>query len=334
MNEVSKIKFGYRMKALSFLNYQFSISLLVFSFLALAFLSSCNQDKLKTDASGVFESDEVIVSAEQSGKILALPIKEGDIIPKGNVVGNIDISNIELQKQQVQATIQALKQKTTNPTPQIELVKKQLTVQEVQLAQQLREKTRTENLLKADAATQKQLDDINSQIDQLQKQIAVSKQQIVLDNSNISTQNRTIFSEKDPLEKSVAQIQDQINKGQIINPISGTVLTKYALEGEMTTVGKAIYKIANLDTITLRGYITGSQLSNVKLGQQVKVYIDSGTKNYKEYSGQISWISDKSEFTPKTIQTKDERANLVYAVKIRVKNDGYIKLGMYGEVKL
>ncbi|HEX9509718.1 MAG TPA: HlyD family efflux transporter periplasmic adaptor subunit [Puia sp.] len=296
--------------------------------------SSCNQNKLNTDASGVFESDEVIVSAEQNGKILSLPIKEGDTLPKGAIAGNIDMSNIVLQKQQVQATIQALRQKTTNPQPQISLVKKQLAVQQSQLAQQLREKTRTENLLKADAATQKQLDDINSQIDQLQKQIAVSEQQIALDNSNIATQNRTVFSEQNPLEKSVAQIQDQINKGQIVNPISGTVLTKYALEGEMTVTGKAIYKIANLDTLTLRAYITGSQLTTVKLGQPVKVYTDLGDKNYKEYAGQVSWISDKSEFTPKTIQTKDERANLVYAVKIRVKNDGYLKIGMYGEVKL
>jgi HlyD family secretion protein len=310
-----------------------SIRILVFSFSLLVFLSSCTNNKLQTDASGVFESDEVIVSSEQSGKILFLPIKEGDTISKGKIVGNIDISNIELQKAQVQATIKALHDKTTNPVPQVDLVKKQLAVQESQLAQQLREKTRTENLLKADAATQKQLDDINSSIDQLQKQIAVSRQQIALDNSNISTQNRSIFSEKDPLEKSVAQIQDQINKGQIVNPITGTVLVKYALEGEMTTIGKALYKIANVDTITLRAYITGSQLSNVKLGQQVKVYIDSGAKNYKEYQGTVSWISDKSEFTPKTIQTKDERANLVYAVKIRVKNDGYIKIGMYGEVK-
>ncbi|MBS1915598.1 MAG: HlyD family efflux transporter periplasmic adaptor subunit [Bacteroidetes bacterium] len=314
-------------------NYQLSIPVLVFTFSSLVFLLSCNQNKLKTDASGVFESDEVIVSAEQNGKILSFTIKEGDTISKGKTVGNIDISNIELQKAQVQATIQALRDKTTNPAPQIDLVKKQLAVQESQLAQQEREKARTENLLKADAATQKQLDDINSAIDQLQKQIAVSKQQIALDNSNISTQNRSIFSEKDPLEKSVAQIQDQINKGQIINPVSGTVLVKYALEGEMATIGKALYKIANVDTITLRAYITGSQLSDVKLGQQVKVYIDSGAKNYKEYPGNISWISDKSEFTPKTIQTKDERANLVYAVKIRVKNDGYIKIGMYGEVK-
>jgi len=295
--------------------------------------ASCNQNRLETDASGVFESDEVVVSSEQNGKILSFPIKEGDTLRKGAIAGNIDMSNIILQKQQVQATIRALHEKTTNPQPQIALVKRQLAVQQSQLAQQMRERTRTENLLKADAATQKQLDDINSQIDQLQKQIAVSEQQIALDNSNIATQNRTVFSEKDPLEKSVAQIQDQIDKGQIVNPLSGTVLVKYALEGEMTVTGKALYKIANLDTLTLRAYITGSQLTGVKLGQAVKVYTDQGSKQYREYAGLVSWISDKSEFTPKTIQTKDERANLVYAVKIRVKNDGYLKLGMYGEVK-
>ncbi len=298
-----------------------------------ALATSCHDNRPDTDASGVFESDEVIVSAEQTGKLLSFPIKEGDTLRKGTLVGNIDVSNVILQKEQMQASIQALRQKTTNPRPQMELVRRQLEVQESQLAQQQREKIRTENLLKADAATQKQLDDINAQIDQLNKQIAVSRQQIALDNSNIATQNRTIFSEQDPMEKSVATIQDQINKGQIINPLTGTVLTKYALEGEMTTTGKALYKIANIDTLTLRAYITGAQLTAVKLNQSVKVYTDDGAKNYRQYAGQVYWISDKSEFTPKTIQTKDERANLVYAIKIRVKNDGFLKIGMYGEVK-
>jgi HlyD family secretion protein len=296
-------------------------------------LAACQQHKIVTDASGVFESDEVIVSAEQSGQILSFQIQEGDTLARGAVVGNIDMSNTVLQKQQVQATITALREKTTNPLPQTELVKKQLAVQESQLAQQLRERARTENLLKADAATQKQLDDINSMIDQLEKQIAVSKQQIALDDSNIATQNRTIYSEQAPLEKSVAQYQDQIDKGRIVNPIRGTVLTKYALQGEMTTMGKALYKIADLDTLTLRAYVTGSQLTMVKMGQACKVYSDEGSSQYREYPGQVYWISDKSEFTPKTIQTRDERANLVYAVKIRVKNDGFLKLGMYGEVK-
>jgi HlyD family secretion protein len=296
-------------------------------------LAACNQHKIDTDASGVFESDEVIVSAEQNGKLLSFPIQEGDTLSKGAMVGNIDMSNMMLQKQQVQATIAALRDKTTNPKPQMELVQRQLAVEEAQLAQQLREKSRTENLLKADAATQKQLDDINSAIDVLQRQIAVSKQQIALDNSNIATQNRTIYSEQAPLEKSAAQVQDNINKGQVINPIKGTVLTKYALQGEMTTMGKALYKIANLDTVILRAYVTGSQLTQVKLNQTVKVYSDQGSDQYRQYTGSVYWISDKSEFTPKTIQTRDERANLVYAVKIHVKNDGFLKLGMYGEVK-
>lgn len=296
------------------------------------FLCSCNQNKLKTDASGVFESDEVIVSAEQSGKILSFPIKEGDQLNKGVIVGKIDVSNTILQKQQVQATIKSLREKTTNPKPEIELIKKQQAVQESQLAQQLREKKRIENLLKSDAATQKQLDDINAIIDQLQKQIIVLKQQIAVDQSNITTRNKSILSEQNPLEKSIEQIQDQINKGQIVNPIRGTVLTKYALEGEITAIGKALYKIANLDTLTLRAYLTESQLTAVKLHQQVKVYTDDGAKNYKEYAGRVVWISEKSEFTPKTIQTRDERANLVYAIKVRVKNNGYLKLGMYGEI--
>jgi len=306
-----------------------SLPILLITLLA----ASCHDNRPDTDASGVFESDEVIVSAEATGKLLSFPVREGDTLRKGTIVGNIDINNIILQKQQVQASIQALRQKTTNPRPQIELVRRQLAVQESQLAQQQREKTRTENLLKADAATQKQLDDINAQIDQLQKQIAVSRQQIALDNSNIATQNRTVFSEQDPMEKNVAMIQDQIDKGRIINPLTGTVLTRYALEGEMTSTGKALYKIANLDTLTLRAYVTGAQLTSIRLNQSVTVYTDDGAKHYKQYTGRIYWISDKSEFTPKTIQTKDERANLVYAVKISVKNDGYLKIGMYGEVK-
>lgn len=296
-------------------------------------LTACNSHKLQTDASGVFESDEVIVSAEQNGKILSFGIQEGDSLTRGQVIGQIDVKGIELQKEQVQATITALAQKTTNPTPQTLLVQRQLDVTKAQLAQQYRERTRTQNLLKADAATQKQLDDINAQIDQLEKQAGVFEQQLRLDQSNIATQNRTVYAEKNPLEKSAAQYQDQIDKGQIVNPLSGTVLTKYAMAGEMATTGKALYKIANLDTITLRAYITGAQLTGVRLGQTVQVYADKGTGEYRQYSGAVSWISDKAEFTPKTIQTRDERANLVYAVKIRVKNDGLLKLGMYGEVK-
>lgn len=300
----------------------------------LLLLSSCSQQANEYDASGNFEADEVIVSSQQNGQLLSFTVREGDTLSAGAVVGKIDVSGVTLQKEQVQASIESLHQKTIDPAPQLELVNKQLTVQVAQLDQQLREKTRTENLVKADAATQKQLDDINSAIDQLQKQINVTRQQLSVQLTNIANQNRSVLSEKPPMEKSVAQFEDQIRKGIIVNPIKGTVLTRYALEGEMTTVGKALYKIANLDTIFLKAYITGTQLSQIKLGQLVTARIDAGNKSFKQYQGIITWISDKSEFTPKTIQTKDERANLVYAIKVRIKNDGYLKIGMYGEVKL
>jgi HlyD family secretion protein len=294
-------------------------------------LNSCTK-KIDYDASGHFEANEVIVSAEQNGVLLSYEVKEGDELKAGEVVGQIDVHTAELKKEQVEATISALSQKTTNPSDQAELIKRQLAVQQSQLDQQLRERTRTENLVKADAATQKQLDDIKAAIDQLKKQIAVTKQQLELTTYNTSNQNRSILSERKPLEKSAAEIQAQIDKGEIINPIDGTVLVDYALKGELQVVGKPLYKIANIDTLDLRAYITGTQLPRIKIGQQVKVRIDSGKDSYKEYPGTITWISEKSEFTPKTIQTKDERANLVYAIKVRVKNDGYLKIGMYGEV--
>lgn len=296
-------------------------------------LSSCSNGNGKYDASGTFEANEVIVSSELSGKILSLPIEEGQVLVKDSVVGIVDAANISLQKEQVEANIQALSEKTADVSPQVKLLENQLAVQQSQLTNLLHEQTRIQNLLKQDAATGKQLDDINAQIDIAQKSLAVTQQQINVQRNNISTQNRSILSEGKPLQKRVAQLEDQLKRANIINPVNGTVITKYAEEGEITSAGKALYKIADLSIMTLRAYISGSQLSRVKLGQNVKVLVDDGEKKYKELTGSISWIADKAEFTPKTIQTKDERANLVYAVKIRVKNDGYLKIGMYGEVK-
>jgi len=247
-------------------------------------------------------------------------------------VGQIDVKIVELQKAQTEASIAALSEKTVAPSDQAELVRRQLEVQKSQLSQQLREKTRTENLVKADAATRKQLDDINAAIDQMKKQIAVLEQQLKLNTYNTNTQNRSILSEKVPMEKAAAQLQEQINKGQIINPTNGTVLANYALQGEMQVVGKPLYKIANTETLDLKAYVSGIQLLQIKVGQYVTVRIDDGKDGYKKYQGTINWISSKSEFTPKTIQTKNERANLVYAIKVTVKNDGYLKIGMYGEV--
>jgi HlyD family secretion protein len=294
----------------------------------LLLLASCAGKKDEGDASGYFEADEVIVSAQQNGQLLSFIVKEGDTLHKGAVVGQIDVTGITLQKEQVKASIMALGEKTADVQPQLVLVKKQLAVQEAQMKQLLHEQQRTINLVKADAATPKQLDDINAQVDQLQQSMNVTKQQLTVSSTNVATQNRSVLSEKTPLERAMAQYDDQIRKGVIVNPLSGTVLARYALEGEMTATGKALYKIADLDTLTLKAYITGGQLPLIKLGQTVQVTTDT-----KTYKGVIYQVADKSEFTPKSIQTKDERANLVYAIKIRVPNDGYLKIGMYATTK-
>jgi len=298
------------------------------------FIQSCGNKKEIYDASGSFEADEVVVSSELGGQLLQFNVNEGDSLAQGQIVGVIDSTNLALQKAQVKATIQSLSEKTNNVQPQIELLQNQLAVQQSQLKNLLHEKERIERLIKADAATGKQMDDINSQIDVTRKQMAVTQQQINVQKTNTATQNRSILSEAGPLQKQVAQVEENISKTKIVNPISGTVITKFAEQGEITSPGKALYKIADLSTLNLRAYVTGAQLSQIKLGQQVKVLVDDGAKDYRSYNGTITWISDKAEFTPKTIQTKEERANLVYAVKIKVKNDGYLKIGMYGEVQL
>ncbi|MEP7277745.1 MAG: HlyD family efflux transporter periplasmic adaptor subunit [Bacteroidota bacterium] len=294
--------------------------------------ASCNTGNNDYDASGNFEADEVIVSAEQNGVLLSFTIHEGDTVQAGAVVGQIDTTIPALQREQAQASIQALQQKTSSVAEQNNLVRKQLVVMEAQLAQQVKEKARVGNLVNEDAATRKQLDDITAQVDQMQKQIAVSRQQINVNISNSNTQNKSILSEKSPLQKIVAQYQEQVKRGRVVNPVTGIVLTKYALRGEMAITGKPLYKIANTDTLTLKAYISGIDLAQVKTGQPVRVRIDQEKKEYKNYPGTIYWISSKSEFTPKTIQTKDERINLVYAIKVRVKNDGFLKIGMYGEL--
>lgn len=289
--------------------------------------------KNKFDATGTFETTEVIVSAELSGKIQSLTIREGDTVSQNKVVGLVDAENIALQKAQVEASIEALGQKTADVSPQVQLLTNQLAVQQSRLNNLLHERTRIENLLKQDAATGKQLDDINAQIDVAKREMTVTQQQINVQRSNVSTQNRGILSEGKPLQKRVEQLNDQLQRSNIVNPINGTVIAKYAEAGEITSAGKALYKIADMNEMILRAYITGGQLSQVKLGQPVKVLVDDGDEKYKEYSGTITWIADKAEFTPKTIQTKEERANLVYATKISVKNDGFLKIGMYGEVQ-
>lgn len=300
----------------------FSISIL---------LLSCKENK-DFDAAGNFEADEVIVSAQQNGTILTFDVTEGQRLEKNQVVGQIDVQAQRLQKEQTQATISALQQKTVTPKAQIEVVRKQMAAQQVQMDQLQHEKKRIQNLVNADAAPRKQLDDIIASINQLNSQMAATRAQVELYQTNAATQNRSILSERAPIERSAAVIQNQIEKGQIMNPLAGTVLTKYAMAGEMATPGRPLYKIANIDTLNLKAYVTGQQLPQLKIGQTATARIDDGKGGYKNYPGVISWISDKAEFTPKTIQTKKERENLVYAIKVRVNNDGFLKIGMYGEV--
>ena len=298
---------------------------------ALAALIACNH-KNNFDASGNFIADEVIVSAQQNGQLISYNVQEGQTLTEGQKVGQINTEVLQLQKQQVEATIATLKNKTLNPDDQAALIRSQYEVQKAQLEQQQHELSRVKQLVAGGAATQKQLDDLTAIVSQLQKQLAVTQNQLKASLTNINTQNNSILSQEVPLQKNAEAVQAQINQGEIINPTTGTVLVNYALKGEMQTYGKPLYKIANTDTLTLKAYITGNQLPQVKLGQAVTVHTDAAEGEQHTYKGEITYIASKAEFTPKTIQTKDERANLVYAIKVKVKNDGYIKIGMYGEV--
>ena len=281
-------------------------------------LFSCMQNESAFDATGSFEADETIISSEAAGKIIKLEIKEGQLLEAGQVVGNIDSTQLYLRKKQLEYSISAVLARQPDANSQLSTINEQLTTA-------TKEKQRVENLLKADAATQKQLDDLNAQIELLKKQYDALQK-------SLSITTRSLQSETLPLKAQLEQVVDQLKKSKIINPKAGTIITQYAMPDEVVNPGKALYKLADLSTITLRVYISGTQLSEVKLGQGVKIKVDSGEKEFKEYTGQITWVSDKAEFTPKTIQTKEERANLVYAMKVSVKNDGYLKLGMYGEI--
>lgn len=282
-------------------------------------LASCHRNKSDFDASGTFEAEETIISAETTGTIKQFNIDEGQIVQTGQLIGYIDSTQLYLRKKQLEAQQRAALSRRPDVDKQIAALQEQLKAAE-------REKGRVTNLLKADAATQKQLDDANTQIEVIKKQIAATE-------SSLEITNQSIDKETVPLQIQIEQLNDQLEKCQIINPLNGTVLTKYAEPNEMAAPGKALYKVADLSTIVLRAYITGDQLSKLKLNQTVSVFADDGKENYKQYKGVLSWISSQAEFTPKTIQTKEERANLVYATKIRVKNDGLLKLGMYAEVK-
>lgn len=288
--------------------------------IAVMALSACKSKEAPYDASGTFEAVETIVAAEANGTIKELNLEEGQILKVGQVVGAIDSVQLFLKKKQLQAQIGAVLSRKPN-------VASQTAALYVQLQQAQHERQRTANLLKADAATPKQLDDVTAQVNVIKKQIAAQQ-------STLSINTSSLNEEAVPLQVQIEQLNDQLKKCKIVNEVNGTVLTKYAETKESTMVGKPLYKIAELNVIILRAYLTSIQLQKVKLGQPVKILVDEDKDMYKTYEGTLEWISSKAEFTPKTIQTKDERANLVYAVKVRVKNDGYLKIGMYADLKL
>ncbi len=284
--------------------------------MGIALLSSCSSGKDKPDAYGSFETTEVTISSLANGKIMLFDVEEGQLLDSGQLVGYIDTTDLHLKK------LQIMEQKNATGSRKEDLMS-QIAVQEQNRENILIEKNRVIRLLKDGAATQKQLDDINSSLNLIEKQIV-----------SIKTQFKGIEDQISSTEQQIAQVCESIKNARIVNPIKGTVLTKFAENNEVTTFGKPLYKIADLREMQLRVYISGVQLPHIKIGEKVEVRIDKDEKTNSTLEGVVGWISQTAEFTPKTIQTKEERVNLVYAVKVRVLNDGSLKIGMPGEIKL
>ena len=282
-------------------------------------LGACTSQEEQYDASGIFETTEVIVSAKGTGELQSFQVEEGQAVRQGEVLGWIDTLQLSLKDRQLATSLLATESKRLDEKRQVAHLRQQ--IENLQ-----REKERFTTLLNAKATTAKQVDDIDYQIKVLQNQLVATQEQINSSNSSLSRQSESIQAQR-------AQMEDQIRNAMISSPITGTVLTKYAEQGEFAVPGKALFKVADVSQMKLRAYITADQLTQLQIGQAVAVYADRGITDRKRYVGQVVWIADKAEFTPKTIQTRNERANLVYAVKIAVENDGFIKRGMYGEVR-
>jgi HlyD family secretion protein len=285
---------------------------------ALAF--SCGPSDDIADASGSFEAVETIVSSEANGRITSFTISEGEKLNAGQLIGAIDSTQLHLTKLQLLQSRKAILSGRPDTKTQIESLKKEL-------ATAIDDRSRIANLVKGGVASQKQLDDADAKV-------SILKARIDSQSSVLGTTTSSLNEQAATTEIQLAQVEDQLRKCKVVNPVNGLVLTKYVEQNEMASTGKPLYKIADLSTMILRAYVTGDQLPQLKLDQKVSVLTDDGNGGFKTTQGTITWISDKAEFTPKTIQTKDERANLVYAIKVSVKNDGAFKIGMYGEVKL
>ena len=286
----------------------------VWLMVALLMVSSCSNNNKLSDAYGNFEAVQVTVSAESAGRIHYLNVEEGSQPDSGAVVALVDTADLYLKKLQLQSQKKAIAVRKSS-------IESQVAVQQQQKQNLMVEKNRVSRLIADKAATAKQLDDINGAIDLVDKQM-----------ENINTQNAGIVEEMEIVDRQIAQVNESIRKCYIRNPVKGTVLNKFAEAGEVAAPGRALYKIADLSVMELKVYISGSQLPAVKQGQQVEVLIDKDQKTNRKLTGVVSWISPKAEFTPKIIQTKEERVNLVYGVKIRVPNDGSLKIAMPAEV--
>ena len=334
----------------------------VFLLASLAFIMAyCGEDKRDYDATGTFEATEVTVSAESSGQLISFNVAEGQLLDGGITVGQIDSRQLTLKRAQLATSNDQLvathgqldankRQLAANrqatASKQLDL-KKQVASIRQQIANQQRERQRFSELLRDGAVPRKQVDDIDYQIQVLQKQLAATEEQIASQNAALAEQNKGIAAQIDGINSQQAgvsaqqagvraqqaQLDDQIAHTFVKSPLTGTVLEKYAEQGEFVSIGKPLFKIADTKRMFMRAYITSEQLKDVRLGQKVKVMTDYGNGQKKQYNGVVTWISNRSEFTPKTIVTDNERADLVYAVKIQFQNDGYVKIGMYGEVK-
>ena len=310
-------------------------------------LAACGNKEKEYDATGTFEATEVTVSAKSTGELKLFNVAEGEQVENGNVVGRIDAIQLQLKKEQLETTRgqlnankrQMASSRKANNSRQLDLERQVASIRQ-QIANAQRERQRFTELVRDGAVPRKQLDDINYQIKVLEKQLEATSDQIRSNNASLADQNAGISAQIDGIDSQVAgleaqirQIEDQIANTEVTAPFTGTVLEKYVEPGEFVTTGKPLFKIADTQNMFMRAYVTSAQLQNIKVGQKVKVFADYGNGQKKAYDGTISWISSRSEFTPKTILTDDERADLVYAVKIAIKNDGYAKIGMYGEVK-
>ena len=286
---------------------------------AVLMFGACGNEEKEYDATGTFEARETTVSAEQSGTLLTFNISEGDNLKSGQEIGLVDTTQTWLKIQQLGAA----KEVYQSQKPDME---KQIAATRQQLAKAQTEQRRYQELVNDGAAPAKMLDDATSQVQVLQRQLEA---QI----SSLSTSTRTLDKQMAATDVQVSQLYDQLKKCHIVAPIGGTVLEKYVTQGEFVTTGKPLLKVADTENMFIRAYVTSAQLQSIKTGQKAKVFADYGNGQKKEYEGTVSWVSSRSEFTPKTILTDDERADLVYAVKVAIKNDGYAKIGMYGEVK-